>query len=148
MSEWRCRNSVRANREHCTPITPERRKNQRFRLMKRVWSAYDTRCCVCARVSDRQLHCNSRGARQFIVQFLRSSRSAQSIRVSCEFASAATKAREETKRATSSSSRIQIRCPSVSIHLCKKIFANTLKKLFRQSESDTNRANRSKVIRF
>jgi hypothetical protein len=36
MSEWRFRISTRANRECCTPITTEQRKNQRFRLMKRV----------------------------------------------------------------------------------------------------------------
>ena len=64
MSEWRCRISARANREHCTPITTERRKNQRFRLMKGVWSVSPTRSCVVLRARDRRERCTHRNERK------------------------------------------------------------------------------------
>jgi hypothetical protein len=49
MSEWRCRNSARGDREHCIRITTVRQKNQCFRAIGRARACCHTRCRVFAK---------------------------------------------------------------------------------------------------
>ena len=144
MSEWRCRFSTRANREHCTPITTEQRKNQRFRLMKGVRSVYGTRSCVHEHARDRQHRCNEQQRCVLIAKKTRPARNTDVTRLSCDSNSRVNRAIENYNSTTDrQSTRRKCRLKRVN-HAVKKNLAEQLQKVLRATESDANRANRPK----
>jgi hypothetical protein len=147
MSEWRCRNSARANREHCNSITTERRKNQRFHEMG-VYSWFTTPDFAPPALSyDRHHQCRGHGSDHLFDDKIRRGGNIDFIRLSRDS--------KNSRRGFSKWPHDDIRSlpyghkrrPDPYELLVKKIFADTPQKVPRTAATGTNRANRRKVIR-
>ena len=143
---WRCRNSARANRKHCTPITTVQRKNQRLHLTKRVCALIDTTCCARRRAAAGNaglidVNCSKctavlRESSQIPIPsgFSSSLFFLVERHLTCPQHAQATKLRNKS-------------ADSTAIKHVEKIFARTLARGPRTLDSDPNRANHSQVIR-
>jgi hypothetical protein len=143
---WRCRNSARANRKHCIPITTVQRKNQRLHLTKRVWPRIDTSCCAWTRAPTgiRALHdTNGSQCRAF-------SRDCLEAPIPRAFSNDRFFIVERFSgclRCARAIAMPEKSAGSASINHVEKIFVRTLASGLRALDSDANRANRFKVIR-
>ena len=147
MSEWRCRNRVRGNREHFTPITTARRKKQLVRLMKGVQRAPDTSCCkhrCMSHANDERSRAFSRPASRISSRLLGNS---DGTRVSSRSMVAHPASHARPRQRTLAHETGDVGTFRALIHHVNNFFGFWLAEASRTLDSDRNRANRGKVIR-
>jgi hypothetical protein len=147
MSEWRCRNSARANRGHWTPITTEQRKNQRFRLMKGVQDVYDARPCVSGSTHERHQRSNAQRHRCLLHKKHRCATSIVFIRLSHESIRAQQHRTTRPRSLRRSILDTQKRRLNRVNQAVKKILDEETQRRLRGDDSERNRANRPRLIR-
>jgi hypothetical protein len=145
MSEWRCRNSARANRGHWTPITTEQQKNQRFRLMKGVQDVYAARPRVSGTTRDRHQRSNRQRHHCSLHKKHRCATSVVFIRLSHE-SIRAQQHRTTHPRSLHRSILDTQKCrPNRVNQAVKKILDDEAQRRLRGDDSDRNRANRPRT---
>jgi hypothetical protein len=147
MSEWRCRNSARANRGHWTPITTEQQKNQRFRLMKGVQDVYGVRPRVSETTRDRHQRSNGQRHQCSLHEKHRCATSVVFIRLSHESIRAQQHRTTRPRSLHRSILDTQKSRPNRVNQAVKKILDDEAQERLRGDDSDGNRANRPGLIR-